>query len=55
MSQMYFGFSDMGLSNVYTQRERERERLTEADPILEICDYSTDVMKSNVILLETVI
>lgn len=47
---MCFSCSDVGLPNLYTQR-----RLAEADPILEMCDYSTDVTKSNVMLLETAI
>lgn len=34
---------------------KSEKRLSEGDPILETCYYSTDVMKSNVILLETVI
>lgn len=42
---MYFG--DMRLVNLNTHRDTHTlRRLTEEDPILEICNYSTDVTKS---------
>lgn len=41
-------FKNAPISNIYTNTTLHthiQRRLSDADPILEICDYSTDVMK----------